>query len=127
MSEGTHFRRRRGYEARESLVSIRRLPDHSPFDALAHALESVAELPEKLDRIERLLHAGATPEKRLLSVREAARLLDTSERTVYDLIHAGRLPTRPIGSVAKIAVTDIDRFIESLGGQNDGETTEAAG
>ena len=64
------------------------------FESLPTA---VAQLHEKLEKIERLLNAQSTqnpstPQKSLLTVREAAEFLSLAVPTVYSMVSRGELP-----------------------------------
>ncbi len=58
---------------------------------------AVGQLYEKLEQIERLLNAQSsqnpsTPQKSLLTVREAAEFLSLAVPTVYSMVSKGELP-----------------------------------
>ncbi len=64
------------------------------FDSLP---EAVAQLHDKLENIERLLQSQSsqnpsTPQKSLLTVREAAEFLSLAVPTVYSMVSRGELP-----------------------------------
>ena len=64
------------------------------FESLPTA---VAQLYEKLENIERMLQSQAvqnypTPQKSLLTVREAAEFLSLAVPTVYSMVSKGELP-----------------------------------
>lgn len=50
--------------------------------------------------------------ERLLTVREAAKILKTNTNFVYDLIEQGKLPYLKIGSL-KVRESALDEFIRS--------------
>lgn len=52
-----------------------------------------------------------TPEKLLLSIKEAARMLSVSDRTVWTLTNKGLLPVTRIGSRTLYSVESLRRFI----------------
>ncbi len=59
--------------------------------------EAVAQLYEKLENIERLLHAQSnhnptTSQSTLLTVREAAEFLSLAVPTVYSMVSKGEIP-----------------------------------
>ena len=59
------------------------------------------------------LHAESRIAPRLLTYRQAARLLQVTERTVFNLTHSGSLACVRIGRSVRIDQEDIDRFIAS--------------
>jgi excisionase family DNA binding protein len=53
------------------------------------------------------------PDKRLLTLRETARMLSISERTLGTLTKSGRLPVIRMGRAVRVDVRDIEAFIEA--------------
>jgi excisionase family DNA binding protein len=51
-------------------------------------------------------------ETRLLSVRDVARMMDISTRTVYELVSRNQIPSIRIGSIIRCDVRDIQRWIK---------------
>lgn len=49
---------------------------------------------------------------KLLRLNEAARALGVSTRKLYDLMSNGELPYIQVGGSRRIAIADIDEFIE---------------
>ncbi len=56
-----------------------------------------------------------TPEREdaLLTVPEAARILNVSRGLIYQMIHAGELPSIAIHSIVRIRRRDLDQLIKS--------------
>jgi len=52
-------------------------------------------------------------EARLLTYREAGKILGVSERTVWQLVHDGKLPAVRFGRTVRIDPADLRRFIEA--------------
>jgi excisionase family DNA binding protein len=50
----------------------------------------------------------------LVSLDEAARRLAMSRRSVQNLTYSGALPALAIGRSRRIAVADLERFVEQL-------------
>ena len=50
-------------------------------------------------------------EPMLLNTRQAATLLNISERTVFSLIKEGKLPSVKIGRCLRFSVADLEAFI----------------
>ena len=50
-------------------------------------------------------------EPMLLNTRQAATLLNISERTVFSLIKEGKLPSVKIGRCLRFSVADLETFI----------------
>lgn len=50
---------------------------------------------------------------RLMTVAEAAEILNVAKRTVYRLMDSGQIVYVRIGRARRIPVEEIDRFIES--------------
>ena len=53
--------------------------------------------------------------KRLYRVPEVARILDTSEQRVYELIRAGMLPAVRLGRQVRVDKEALDQFIKNGG------------
>jgi excisionase family DNA binding protein len=51
-------------------------------------------------------------ETRLLSVRDVAKMMDISTRTVYELVSKNQLPSIRIGSIIRFDVRDIQRWMD---------------
>ncbi|TVQ32988.1 MAG: DNA-binding protein [Phycisphaeraceae bacterium] len=49
----------------------------------------------------------------LLTYREAAKVLGVTERTIWSLVHAGRLPAVRFGRNVRIDPADLRGFIEN--------------
>ncbi|MBL8764811.1 MAG: helix-turn-helix domain-containing protein [Phycisphaerae bacterium] len=49
----------------------------------------------------------------LLTYRQAAKVLGVTERTLWTLVHEGRLPAVRFGRSVRIDPADLRRFIES--------------
>lgn len=59
------------------------------------------------------LHDRTPPQiDRLLTYREAARLLGITDRTVWSLVHDGALPVVRFGRNVRIDPVDLREFIE---------------
>jgi excisionase family DNA binding protein len=56
---------------------------------------------------------SATIPQKLVTVKEAARILGLGERTVWTMRHTGQLPFVKIGSAVRFPVSAIDAWIES--------------
>jgi excisionase family DNA binding protein len=56
-----------------------------------------------------------TPERRALSIREAARTCGLSRATMYRLIAEGKLPTLKIGSRRLVPIGSIDMLLSGDG------------
>lgn len=65
---------------------------------------------------------GRVPEKRLLSVEEAAACMSIGRDAVFDLIRTGGLRSITIGSRRLIAVTAIDDYIARREAEQAGES-----
>ncbi len=50
----------------------------------------------------------------LLKVEDAARLLSLGRSFTYSLISKGELPSVKIGGARRVALADVERFIERL-------------
>lgn len=57
----------------------------------------------------------SVPQPRLLRVREAALLLNSSERTVWRLLAKRRLATVKLGRAVRIPLAELERFIAAGG------------
>ena len=55
-----------------------------------------------------------TPELLLVTVPEAGKLLRLSPRTVYNLHRQGKLKIRKIGKSARVSVSDMRAYVDSL-------------
>lgn len=53
------------------------------------------------------------PDKRLLTLRETARMLSISERTLRTVTRSGQLPIIRMGRAVRVDVRDIEAFIEA--------------
>lgn len=54
--------------------------------------------------------------QRLMSVRDAAKYLAISERTLWNLTNEKKIPAAKIGRCVRYDVKDIDRFINQAKG-----------
>lgn len=54
----------------------------------------------------------ATVKPLLVSVSDAAVMLSLSKTSVYELMNQGELPYCKVGAIRRIAVEDVERFIE---------------
>ena len=75
--------------------------------------EGIRNLPhEKIDQLERLLHAMG---KKVVSIKEAAEILDISLDTVRRAIKAGSLKAFQLNKMGnwKIPLNEIERFMGS--------------
>lgn len=57
----------------------------------------------------------------LVDLREAARLLAVSARTVWTLKDRGELPTVRIGRSVRFRVTDLEAFVAARAGREGGQ------
>ena len=48
----------------------------------------------------------------LVTIRAAAKLLSLGESTLYAMVASGEIPYVPVGRVKRIAVTDIETWID---------------
>ena len=60
-----------------------------------------------------------TPDRLLVGVDEAARMLSLSKRSVQQLIYLGELPSVLIGRCRRIRIDDLVAFVERLRGDSD--------
>lgn len=83
-----------------------------PYSAFASLLASLAELPGRLNRLERVLADLQPQGKMLVTIQEAAELLGLGQTKVYELVRKGELPAIKIDSSTRIPVREIDRWIQ---------------
>lgn len=78
---------------------------------------AVAELYHKLTNIERLLqeknHSCHTREDKLLSVTEAASLLDLSVPTIYSYVHRQEIPVNKRGKRLYFSKQELTQWVKS--------------
>lgn len=58
--------------------------------------------------------AGGAANPLLLTVKEAARVLQISRTTVYELIYAGALSSVKIGTCRRIRRSDLENYVQGL-------------
>lgn len=75
----------------------------------------------------RLGHYTDTPDlgaimenSRLLTVKQVAKYLAICERTAWNLVNDGKLPTIRFGRVVRVDQADVDAFINSIKGVRNG-------
>ena len=83
--------------------------------SLKHRLDKLADdikklPPDRLDQLEKLIHSMG---KRVVSLKEAARILDVSVDTIRRAIQAGALKAFQINKAGnwKITLEEIERFM----------------
>ena len=54
--------------------------------------------------------------KLLISVKEAARLLDIAPQSIYNSVSKGKFPIKPkrVGRLVKFRLADIEGYVEAL-------------
>jgi len=57
-----------------------------------------------------------SPEPMLLTVRATARALALSEKTIFNLTKAGRLPAVRVGRAVRYALVDVRAFVKAAKG-----------
>lgn len=75
------------------------------------AVQQIATSPQ-IQKVDQLTPAPQFPEQLLLRPTEVARVLGIGRSTVYELIHAGELPTIHVGRAVRISRRAVEAWIE---------------
>jgi excisionase family DNA binding protein len=86
-------------------------PSPNPYLVVATTLESLAQLPERIENLEAAISNLQPHHKELVTVREAARLLSLGQSKIYELIRRHELAAVKIDGATRIPMTVIERWI----------------
>ncbi len=74
-------------------------------------LKAVQELGRKLDGIEKIINADVRSSDRLISVKEASKILNRSEYCLRIDINAGKIPAKKVGRGYLLSYNQVQKMV----------------